>query len=284
MPPSRPQRRNGLWLRRLGAALALAVCLAPNLPAAPGANTATAPELHTFTDPQGNLVPATVVSIVGDAVNLQRADGHSWSEPLSYFSAADQAYILESQIQVRVARGHPVFTITAFPVNADETTVNINNGVRVSWKAAYKINLKNETIMKLANLRVRCVVFKTPLVPDISGNYNLAVELHAQTLPVDEAGASATTNILTDQLDMQSFQARGAYFPTAPNAHAETDQLTAIWLRVYDGNNFLIQEWCSSSEIFKQGSWDDEWARGGGTSTGGARAGAGSGSSPARVR
>ncbi len=274
MPRTRPQRRNGHCLWRLGAALALAVWLTSNSPAAPGASAAVTSELHTFTDPQGNPVQATVVSIGGDNVNLQRADGHSWSEPLAYFSAADQAYILESQIQQRVARGHPVFTITAFPVNAGEATTNITNGVRVSWKAAYKINLKNETIMKFTNLRVRCVVFKTPLVPDISGNYNLALELHSQTLPVDEAGASATKSILTDQLDMQAFQARGAYFPTAPNAHAETDQLTAIWLRVYDSNNFLIQEWCSSADIFKQGNWDEEWARGGGTTAAGPRAGA----------
>ena len=208
-----------------------------------------------------------MLSIVGDSVNLKRADGNAWTEPMAYFGAADQAYILESQIQQRLAQGRPVFAISAIPTSAGEVTANIEGGVSVRWKAAYKINLKNETVMKLAGLRVRCVVFKTPLVPDIAGSYNLAIELHAQTLPVEEIGESATRSVTTEQLDMRAFQARGAYFPTAPNAHAETDQLTAIWLRVYDGSDFMIQEWCSSPEIFKQGKWEDEWARGGGEGT-----------------
>lgn len=288
MPRPPQQHTNG---HRLGAAWAMAFWFALAAPGAPAPSVLAATTWHVFVDSQGNSTKATVLSIVGDTiagdtVNLQRDNGQSWSEPLSYFSAADQAYIIESQIQQRVARGHPVFTITAFTVNAGETTDNIANGVRVSWKEAYKINLKNKTVMKLTNLRVRCVVFKTPLVPDISGKYNLALELHAQTLPVDEAGPSATKSILTDQLDMVAFQARGAYFPTAPNAHAETDQLSALWLRIYDSNDFLIQEWCSSSDIFKQGNWDDEWARGGGTTATAPRAGAraDSGSSAARVR
>jgi hypothetical protein len=266
MPPPRPQRKLGQWCCRLGAlGLALFFCQAA---VAPATSEITSPDFHPFVDAQGNTTKAEVLSIVGDDVNLQIENGTPWSEPLGYFNAADQAYILESQIQQRVARGHPIFTITAFTVNAGETNRTINGGVLDSWREAYKINLKNETMMKLTNLRVRCIVFKTPLVPDISGNYNLAIELHAQTLPVDEAGAAATKSILTDQIDMQSIQAYGAYFPTAPNAHKETDQLTAIWLRVYDRNDFLIQEWCSSAEIFKQGKWDDEWARGGGTTAG----------------
>jgi hypothetical protein len=230
-----------------------------------GANAAAATkEMHSFADAKGNVIKAEVLSIVGDSVNLKREDGRAWSEPLGYFGAADQAYIVESQISQRQAQGRPIFSISVIPTSAGEVTANVAGGVGVQWKAAYKINLKNETVMKLAGLRVRCVVFKTPLVPDIAGNYNLAIELHAQTLPVEEIGESATRSVTTEQLDMRAFQARGAYFPTAPNAHAETDQLTAIWLRVYDGSDFLIQEWCSSPEIFKQGRWDDEWARGGG--------------------
>lgn len=265
MPRNRQMRKNGRWF---GLADMVVFALAFGLmPAAKGQATpadAAAPEMHAFTDPQGGTIKAVVLSIVGDEVNLKRVDGQSWSEPMAYFTAADQAYIVESQIGQRNAHGHPVFTISAVPISADQTNANIAGGVMLRWKEAYKINLKNETVMKLTDLRVRCVVFKTPLVPDVAGNYNLAIELHAQTLPLDEIGESATKSVLTDQLEMEGIQTRGGYFPMAPNAHAETDQLTAIWVRVYDRNNYLIQEWCSSPEIFKQGNWDEEWARGGG--------------------
>ena len=278
MPRIRDQRKYGpsrRWRGLVGLAMVVGMLTLPPIlrgamPDSSGASS-TSPssaDLHAFTDPSGAsgiTVKAEVISMVGDTVNLKREGGKSWSEPMSYFTPADQAYILESLLRQRTARGHAAFTITAIPIKTAETTTPIKGGVGVRWQEAYKINLKNETLMKMTNLQVRCIVFKTPLVPDVSGNYNLALELHAQTLPVDETAGSTTKSILTDQIGMQALQARGAYFPNAPNAHAETDQLTAVWVRVFDSNNFMIQEWCSSPEIFKQGNWDDEWQRGGGT-------------------
>jgi hypothetical protein len=230
--------------------------------------------LHTFTDVQGNSAPAEVISLVGDTANLQRADGKDWSAPLASFVPADQIFIVETLIQQRLARNNPVFSISAIPVRANENSRPMATGVVQTWSEFYKITLKNDTSMKLANLRVRAVVFKAPLVPDISSGYNLALDLRAQTYTLDDIADRATKIIATDPLDMRSIQSRNGYFPAAPTAHAMADRLVAIWVRVYDGNNFLVQEWCSSAEVLKQGKWDDTWAKGGGSPTPAASTGA----------
>ncbi|HTB62048.1 MAG TPA: hypothetical protein VK737_00555 [Opitutales bacterium] len=255
---AKPSARLFCWTIR---ACVFLTALGASVYAAPGAPRGP----HTFTDVQGNSAPAEVVSLVGDTVNLQRSDGKDWSAPLASFVPEDQLFIVETLIQQRLARNDPIFSMTAIPIRANENSHPITGGAVQTWTEFYKITLKNETSMKLSGLRVRTIVFRVPLVPDITAGYNIVVDLHSQTYLLDDIGDHTTKTVATDPLTMQSIQSRNGYFPAAAGAYAMADRLMAIWVRVYDSHDFLIQEWCSMPEILKQGKWDDTWAKGGGS-------------------
>ena len=58
-----------------------------------GGELGLAGELHTFTDTQGRLLKAELVSILGDQVTIKRDDGQVFTVKASTFSQADQDWL-----------------------------------------------------------------------------------------------------------------------------------------------------------------------------------------------
>jgi len=251
--------------------LGMGLLLAPVILARTGASepvaTPTAkipaakPELHTFTDLQGHTLNAQVLSLVGTTVHLKRDDDNKIEAPLASFIKADQAYVIDFALKQHTAHGDVVFGVSYQPQTTSTVSSKIVGGTHLGWHEAYKVTLKNQTQQTFADLQVRVIVFKVLLQPDVSSNVESPILLFGQTHDLDLVPAAADTTFLTDALNMQQILANdGGYFPTVPAAHAETDKLLAFWLRVYDSNNYLAQEWCSSPDLMKQQRWEDAWA------------------------
>ncbi len=237
---------------------------APAITTTPVRGGAPAQELHTYTDLDGHTFTGTIQSVVGDNANLLHEDGTSFRVPLASLTVNDQNYLLETVLQQRLAHGEEIITVSGSPTNTDETLTPITGGVTRKWKEAFKVTLENKTSLNFTGLRVQYIIFKTPQEPDVPSKTDLPMELHSLTFPLDTLNHSSTREFVTDQFEMQEIQSRGLIFVNQPNAHRLTDQLDAIWLRVYDSNYFLIREWCSSVEIKKAGNWDRAWIAGGG--------------------
>jgi len=234
------------------------VPLAP--PATTTKNASPEPDLHTFTDTQGRTLKAQVLSLLGTTVRLKRDDGNTFEAPLATLSKADQTYIVETVLKQYAAHGDVIFKFSAQSQTTATASAKIAGGTQLNWRESYKVTLKNQTMLALTDLRVRVIVFKVLLLPDAPRAGESSILLFGQTHNLDQAPVGTDTTFLTDPLDMQQLLANaGGYFPAAPSAHAETDKLLALWVRVYDSNNYVVQEWCSEPTLTKQQRWDDAW-------------------------
>ncbi|HVU37457.1 MAG TPA: hypothetical protein VHC95_03930 [Opitutales bacterium] len=238
----------------LGAGLWLAVA---------GAGRAAEEDYHAFTDAKGTVFKAKVLSVMNETATLQRADGDKVELLLAALSKADQAYIMEGLIKQFSAHGRGVFEISAVTDKTAATPTKIDGGTQMDWQETYRFTMKNQTLWALSGLEARIILFKALQLPDVPGVVQSEITLVGQTRSLERFEPSGKLAWQTDPVPMLQIQANdGGYFPAPQSAiHAKTDKLLAVWVRIYDRNNYLVQEWCSVPAMAKPQPWDAAWAQ-----------------------
>lgn len=240
--------------------------VSPNLPDPyiAGRSTPTknaAAEFHVFTDPKGNTLKAQILGMVNTTVNLKRDDGQNFQAALATFTKIDQTYIIEVLLQQYIARGQVVLELTAVTDKTTPAATKIDGGTRQTWKENYRLTIKNQTSLALGDLQAHLIIFKALQLPDVPGATSSSVVLLGQSQSLTTMPPDGKTTLEADQVTMEQVLANdGGQFPNAPAVHSETDKLLAVWIRIYDRNDFLVQEWCSMPDLMKKQSWADAWA------------------------
>lgn len=218
------------------------------------ADAATAAAMHTFTNANGTTMEATILSVVGDEVNLQRADGQKFRPKISIFSKPDQSYIRQW-----VARSAPkgVFLITATtskgtlalaPPPYSHTTAS-------SWNEHYDIRVKNQTTLAWPRLHFLFVEFKLTAQfgqkpPDDFKEARVEGSFLANGFGVGQEQAFSLQDVpmLKTSLD------NGYYMENGLMARVE-DKMKGLWLRIYDDDGNLIQEWATDKDLPAAEPW-----------------------------
>jgi hypothetical protein len=230
-------------------------------------------DLHTFTNPQGKTIQAAITDATLDFVFLKRDDGQSFKVALGTLSNDDQAYISQWVIHRAKVQGSDVLkfeattesgTSAASAPNANEQrTVTALSGRVVrptirSWSESYNVKVTNLVPAHLTKLQLRFIIFSMAAVPgglppdDFTANV-----LVGHPIAIDDLPFSADQTVKAGQVTLSEYTMPPNSYYTNGAPLKSTDQLKGIWVRIYDQNNNLIQEWASSSNLIKENDWDD---------------------------
>jgi hypothetical protein len=259
----------GRWLwplaAILGATLSLSLglplrAIAATAPATPANGSATTtPDLHTFTNGQGKSFQGTIISVTDDTVNLKRDDGQSFKSKISIFNNADQSYIADWVVKQAATQGTPVFQIFATPsrTNPVPTKPAPEHSTASDWTEGYTLQLKNESVMHWTDLTVRYVILKLEEVPGQLPPDDIVKQHLSGSLTVDDFPCGEEKDLSTEKiaLHQQAFEANNFWANGA--SPKSTDQIQGIWVRVYDHDNHLLQEWVTPVDLTKTYSWDN---------------------------
>lgn len=244
---------------RVRRGLALTVVLA----LAAGRALAANEEYHAFTDAKGAVFNAKVLSLVNQTATLQKENGDKVEAPMWTLPKADQAYILEGLIKQFTAHGRAVFEISAVTDKSEPAMTKIEGGTQMAWQESFRFTMNNQTTWALAGLEARIIIFKVRQLPDVPGVIPSEITLLGQTRHLEVAEPNGKLAWQTDPVAMLQILANdGGYFPGPQSViHSKTDKLLAVWVRIYDNNDFLVQEWCSVPAMAKPQPWDEAWAQ-----------------------
>jgi hypothetical protein len=267
------------WRRRLlgvigvFASLALAVTGADTIPA-------TSPDLHTFTNQDGRTIKAEISSVAEDYVFLKRDDGQSFKVPLSTLSKDDQNFIRLWFIKQEQADHDDILTLSESSVRSEtpsaqgdpakpkenDATHTMQTG---QWSESYKVKVANDTPVHWANLRVRYIIFSFVGVPGALSPNDFTLAHAAGTVALDDLPGEQDKTVETNTINLREVTlAPGYYYKNGAPAKI-ADKLDGIWVRVYDENNNLLQEWSNPSDLMKDNNWDSLAGAAGRTRRGG---------------
>ncbi len=230
------------------------------------------PDLHTFTNQSGKTIQAIITDVTLDNVFLKRDDGQAFKVPLTTFSPDDQNYI--SQWVVRRARtqgsnilkldaaSNKLSTATSTPNGNEKRAVMATNGkvghaTIKNWSEGYNVTITNLLPAHFAKLQLRYIIFSMSAVPgglppnDYTPNVTVG-----QAIDIDDLPANAVKTVATGEITLAEYTAPPNFVYSNGAAPKITDQLKGIWVRVYDENNILVQEWASSENLNKNNDWD----------------------------
>ncbi len=216
-----------------------------------------APELHTFTNNDGASFKGQVLSVAGEEVNIKREDGQTFRPKFSLFSKADQAYIHQWMVKNAEEHGTELFNIHAISSKGIATVTNDHEAhiATTLWPETYQLVIKNMTSATWTNLRVRYIIFQNEAIfgkkaPD---NYNL--KRITSSVEVDKLAGTDSKNMPLDKITLSSYIKIDNHIwgDGAPNALS--DLVKGLWVRVYDADDTLLQEWISDPDIAKNERW-----------------------------
>jgi hypothetical protein len=78
-----------------------------------------------------------------------------------------------------------------------------------------------------------------------------------KAVAVDDLPAGTDQTVATGSITLSEYSAPLNFTYTNGAPLNITDQLKGIWVRVYDENNNLLQEWASLPTLIKENNWDD---------------------------
>jgi hypothetical protein len=195
------------------------------------------PDVYTFTNNEGKQIVAQIMNVVNDTVYLKRQDGQSFEVGIGTFRDEDQAAIRWWAEQHAMLDGAQIFQFSSTSVKTKET---ITNNV-VTWGATYKVKLANQTPLHIVGPVIRYILLVAPSAGQVSHQFGTAA--------LDDLPASNETTFETNPVQVTQYG-------QGPGIHDINNQLLAVWVRVYDSHNQLIQEWCSSLDYMKSETWD----------------------------
>jgi len=193
-------------------------------------------EVRTFTNTSGKTIQAQVVNVDNDTVYLKRADGKSFQIPIATFGSEDQDYIRDWAIQEALHNASQLFEISAAPNRGASTTAN---GL-MRWGEGYKVKLANQTTLHVLNPTIEYVLFNLKL--------NASVLKTTGSATLKELPANAETTFDTKNVGVIQYGVGTGDYETA-------NKPIGIWVRVYDSNQDLLQEWSEPSDLMKTETW-----------------------------
>jgi len=223
-----------------------------------GATTpaAAAPEPYTFTNAAGKTIQAQIIAVVGESVSLKRDDGQSFTVAIKTFVDDDQAYIWHWAVMDAAKRGNPIFKfeLTKLPETRSDKTFPGSRRV-IPNLAGYKVKVTNTTSLRMLKPIMEYIVFANTntMVPD-----SPLAHYYGKFAP-DEIKAN----------DQSAFETVKAMLIVGDKQ--DNGRLEGLWVRVYDADHQLIQEWCSTPELMKKEKWTydiERSKRGAGTGSG----------------
>ena len=222
------------WLTHQGMLVALVAILMAGL--ARGAD-APASEMRTFTNSAGKTLQAQIVNVDNDTVYLKRSDGKSFQLAINTLSTDDQAYLRDWAVKQAIHNSETVFTISATPFKGSESTAN---GL-VHWSAGYKVKLANQTTLHLLNPTIQYILFNLRLN---ASTLKTTGSTDLKEVPANEAVTFDTKTVNVTQ------------YGTGSGEHYMINKPVGIWVRVYDSNQQLVQEWAEPLNLLKTETWD----------------------------
>jgi hypothetical protein len=215
-----------------GAGIALAAILLAAV-----ARADDSPEIHTFTNAAGKTIQAQVINVDNDTAYLKRADGKSFQVPIDTLGQDDQSYVRDWAIKEALQDGSPIFDISA---ELNKGTMSSANGW-VRWPSGYKVKLVNKTTLHLLNPTVQYILF------NLRANASTLKTAGSKTLTEIPANDAVSLDTKTVGVEQWANTITNNYIVNKP---------IGIWVRVYDDNQQLLQEWSAPIDLGKTESWD----------------------------
>ncbi len=211
-------------------------------------------EWRTLTDSQGRAIRAQIVSATDNEVTIKREDGQTFTLPLAQLSEKDQkdlrAYakanppaIPAGALELQLSRGK-------FDTLVSKETITLVGGkivkdglVITTEKWGYTVSLKNRTDHELSGVRLDYVLFARQ---DQAGNPKSSDQKFRQKryrTNVEPIAVFSQTDVRTNTIDTRKTQLQGGIVWKDSGGDSTTrDTLYGIWLRVYVGDQLLIEQ------------------------------------------
>lgn len=222
---------------------------------------ASSPDLHTFTNQDGKSIKAVILSVAQDDVNMKRDDGLSFKVPVATLSKADQDFIRKWVIQQAQAHGDDVLTFgeTSLKTDAQPLPTTSVAAITLHWTEGYKITVTNQTPVHWTNLHLRYIIFRQAGVPGALLPNNFTPTHTNGTVAIDDLPGEQQATVATDKIDLREVSMAPGYYYANGAPPKVADHMQGVWVRVYDDDDNLLQEWTSTKDITKDNTWDALW-------------------------
>jgi hypothetical protein len=173
-------------------------------------------------------------------------------------SKDDQNFIRQWIIKQARTLGDNILTFGATPIrgNSEAPLVESTTQIATGWTENYKIKVSNATPVNWSNLQLRYIIFYTVSHPGVMPPANYTAAHAVGSVAIPDLSGSHDQTVDTGKINLKSvtLAPRVVYSNGAPPN--VTDVLDGVWVRVYDENNNLLQEWAYPSDISKDKNWD----------------------------
>jgi len=216
----------------IGLVLAAALLLTPAHGASSPAADAT--EAHTFTNAGGKTIQAHIMGVTGESVSLKRDDGQTFNVVIKTFVDADQTYIWHWALLDAAKKGTPIFKFELSKTAEVPSGKNNKYGTQ-----GYAVKVTNTTSLRVLKPVMQYQIFDNPNI-NVPG---AGLNGYSGMFNPDEIAANGTGSFETLKV-------------TWPGLGGQAiGRLMGLWVRVYDADHQLIQEWSSPPELMKKEKW-----------------------------
>jgi len=245
----------------------------------PATAATTTADFHTFTNSDGNSFKAQVTALTNDDVTLKREDGQVFHPKISIFNKADQIYIRLWAAKNAPTHDKGIFEFQAVSVEgiitkslpdsaslalAAKMQYGAGNLTLSTWDENYQVKAKNLTLVNWGSLHFRYSVFKLSVNPGKLPPNDFTPMRVLGTFDMDKCSNDEEKSFLTDKIPMRGYHF--VFYDQAFDNNNQTiynnyrtvdiaDKFQAIWIRVYDDDENLLQEWASDPDIIKTQPW-----------------------------
>jgi len=226
------------WLG-LVASLACIPCWAAIAPA-------NSPDLHTFTPADGKTITAQPASVTDSTVALKGLDGIIHRIAIADLNKEDQAYLVRWQIRNALKNGSKIFHFNLSSATLEPASHQAG-AAGAPDLASYQVTLTNSSSFPVVQPTIQYLLLA---FPSAAGTLPGTVpDRYSGTVPTDTLAPKAELRFDTVKAQLVHHFGR----------------LLGVWVRVYDADHVLLQDWCSNPEVQKTQPWVFE------TSTAGSR-------------
>lgn len=208
-------------------------------------------QLRSFTNDNGTVIQAELVSHKGDKVKLRRTDGKEFEVIPSIFSNEDEAYIKNWMSKTPAVTNYN-FKVASSKKKVEGTSVNMGYKRVKNQLWSYVITVTNGSQDPVSNFTVKYRVFYSNAA---EGEYSASTSDRASPkmiegsanqdgeLAYNRALEFTTTPV---QIDMVNYDGVGDRYK---------DQLMGCLIRIVDKNDTVIFDWVSPEVGMKGKGW-----------------------------
>ncbi len=207
-------------------------------------------EIRPFTNDNGTVIEAELVSHKGDKVKLKRSDGKEFEVNPSIFSVEDEAYI-KNWMVTNPAKTNYNFKVATLKKKMEGNSVNMGYKRVTNDLWSYVISVTNNSQDSVSNLTVKYRVFHSN---SADGSYSTSNE--RSSLKMVEGFSNLDTNLTFNhtleitttpvQIDIVDYDGYGDRYK---------DQLKGCLVRIVDQTDNVIFDWVSPEVWMKEKSW-----------------------------